>query len=131
MTVHDVGVRQCAEDSERKCVCRLGADVPWSTDDANAQLIDCFLAILIAERDERCRHVNGHVPCKLEYVPFGAPDDAGRPEERRDQMRHVHGLFHDFQLEVQEPCGKKPRPSLLVLRWPSIGQPPDHFVEER
>src|SRR5437667_376084 len=41
------------------------------------------------------------------------------------------GLFHNLEFEVQEPCGEKPRPSLLILRWPSVGQPPDYFVEER
>jgi hypothetical protein len=90
VTVHHVGGLKLAEHTDAERIGPLPSNEPWTSDDANPQRSDPFLAIHVPEADERRRYDGGHAASELQGVALRAADHAAWPEQRRNDMSDPH-----------------------------------------
>jgi hypothetical protein len=88
VAVHDIGVQNLREDGQREGIRSLSPHVPRAGHDAHVEIAVAHPFRRRPEGNEARGNAIGHVARQLERISFGAADDAGRAEQRRDDVQH-------------------------------------------
>ena len=90
MAMDDIRFQNFGKNRSRYRIGALPTNVPRVRKHPDIEISDARSVGLAAESHETRRQKVGHVGRKLERVPFGSSDDAGRSKQGRHEVKDAH-----------------------------------------